>query len=65
MTISKGDTIHTPRFLDVKIHKVFDSIFEMYAEGYTEPTHYINDTYVICGKSLGNNRMIFAAALKR
>lgn len=64
-TIHVGDYIRTPRFLSVKIEAVFDCEDAMRAAGYTEPTHFQDDDYVVLGKSLGFNRMSFAAAFKR
>jgi hypothetical protein len=59
-----GDYVVTPRFLTVKIEEVFPDTASMRHEGFTEPTHYENPEYTICGKSTGFNRMIFAAAKK-
>jgi hypothetical protein len=59
--MKKGEWIETPRFCKVKIKKVFRSNERANKEGYTEPTHYRNNEYYIRGKSIGNNRMIFAA----
>lgn len=60
-SIKKGDYVETPRFLKVKIEKVFKNADNAKKQGYTEPTHYENDQYGIVGKSLGENRMTFAA----
>lgn len=62
--IKVGDYVKTPRFLTVRIHKVFESEEEMYQAGYTETTHYVNDDWEICGKSIGVNRMRFVACRK-
>lgn len=62
--IKAGDYVRTPRFSTVRIHKVFESEEEMYQAGYTETTHYVNDDWEICGKSIGVNRMRFAACRK-
>ena len=59
--MKKGDYIETPRFLKVKIQKVFRSNERAIKEGYTEPTHYRNSEYHIRGKHTGLNTMIFAA----
>jgi hypothetical protein len=58
--MKKGDLVNTPRFCKVKIEKVFRSNERANKEGYTEPTHYRDSEYMIRGKSIGNNRMIFA-----
>ena len=57
-----GDSVKTPRFLTVKIQEVFSSVIDMEKAGYTEPTHY-DGLYEIKGKHIGENRMIFAAAM--
>lgn len=59
--MKKGDWVETPRFLKVKIEKVFRSNERACKEGYTEPTHYRDNDYYIRGKHIGPNRMIFAA----
>lgn len=64
-TIHVGDYIHTPRFLRVAIEAVFDSEEAMRAAGYTEPTHFRDDDYVVLGKSIDAYHMTFAAAFKR
>ncbi len=61
MEIKVGDYVRTPRFLEVRINEVFGSENEMRQAGYTEPTHYMNYEWSIRGKSIGINRMIFAA----
>jgi hypothetical protein len=63
-TIKAGDLIRTPRFLTVKIVKVFDNDREARQEGYTEPTHYDDAEYDIFGKHIELNRMTFAAVKK-
>lgn len=60
--MKKGDYIQTPRFLRVRIEEVFACPEELSEAGYNEPTHYKGDDHVICGKSIGENRMVFAAA---
>jgi len=62
--LKKGDWVETPRFLRVQIKEV---LFRSDAreQGFTEPTHYWDDpNYDIFGKSIGENRMIFAAVPK-
>lgn len=61
--IEAGDYVETPRFLTVKIQEVL-SREEARMKGYTEPTHYIDTQYDIRGKSIGLNRMVFAAIRK-
>lgn len=57
-----GDHVKTPRFLTVKIEKVFETEEEARKEGFTEPTHYNRkDGYDIVGKSLDVYHMLFAA----
>lgn len=63
--IHVGDYIRTPRFLSVQIEAVFDCEDAMRAAGYTEPTHFQDGDYLVMGKSIGLNRMCFAAAFKR
>ncbi len=60
----KGSLVHTPRFLSVMLSEVFASREDAMAAGFTEPTHYKSDYFDVLGKSLGYNRMTFAAALK-
>lgn len=62
MEIHAGDMIRTPRFCTVRIEAVFDSVDRMNSEGFTETTHYQSNEYVVCGKSIGVNQMVFAAA---
>lgn len=56
-----GDCVQTPRFLKVKISEIFENRNEACNAGFKEPTHYNfeNDGNVL-GKSIGENRMIFA-----
>lgn len=61
--MKKGDYIYTPRFCNVRIEEVFSDETVARENGYTEPTHY-NGEYEILGKSIGWNRMIFAAVKK-
>lgn len=62
--INPGDTIRTPRFLNVKIKEVFGSSAEASAAGYTEPTHFVDPHYEVLGKSLDLHHMVFAAAFR-
>ena len=63
-SIKSGDVVKTPRFLKVKIHKVFKSENNARKQGYTVTTHYDNSEYGILGKNIGENRMQFAAYTK-
>ena len=56
-----GEWIDTPRFCKVRIEEVFEDNGKAWKQGYTEPTHYKNENWHIRGKSIGTNRMIFAA----
>ena len=60
--MKKGDYVNIPRFLRVRLEAVYGCPEELYAEGYKEPTHYKSDAYTVLGKSIGDNRMLFAAA---
>lgn len=62
--MKKGDYVTTPRFLNVKIEEVFSSIEAAKEAGFVETTHYENSQYGILGRSLGLNRMEFAAYKK-
>jgi hypothetical protein len=67
MRIKQGEYIDTPRFCKVKIEEIFtyEERESAHTQGYTEPTHYNKDErYQILGKSLGDNRMQFAAIEK-
>lgn len=59
-----GDYVDTPRFCKVKIQEVFNTMATAAEFGYVEPTHYKNPDYVVLGKHIGTNRMIFAAVRK-
>ena len=61
--MKKGDMIHTPRFLNVCIEEVLTRA-EAKEKGYREPTHFENHAYDVFGKSIGQNRMIFAGVKK-
>lgn len=64
--IKVGDTILTPRFLNVTIEEVFETERELREAGYTETTHFEDPDrpYRVNGKHIGPNRMQFAAAKK-
>lgn len=62
--MKKGDYVMTPRFCTVQITEVYTNSFAAKEAGYTEPTHYMNEEWDIRGKSLGVNRMQFAAIRK-
>ena len=63
--IKVGDTIITSRFGAVVIRKVFDSLEEMTAEGYTNDSHYLDNDRAVFGKSLDTYHMVFAAAPRK
>nr|BEL00751.1 hypothetical protein DMOBY_06040 [Dehalococcoides mccartyi] len=60
MELQIGSTVQTPRFCTVKISALFNNVQTANECGFTEPTHFRDEDYFIWGKSLGNNRMIFA-----
>ena len=60
MKIYTGMKVATPRFGVVTIAEAFGSVSEAKTHNYTEPTHYQGDM-IILGKSIGINRMVFAA----
>ena len=60
--MKKGDWVKVPRFCSVKIEAVLTRE-EAGDQGYTEPTNYEGE-YEIFGKSIGENRMTFAAVIK-
>lgn len=62
--MKKGDYVYTPRFCTVKIEKVFRSEANARKAGFTEPTHFRDSKYGIYGKSLGIDKMVFAAFKK-
>ena len=62
--MEKGDFIRTPRFGTVKIQEVFQDYIEAGKQGFVEPTHYEDLEHDVLGKSLGTNRMVFAAINK-
>lgn len=61
MEIKLGDRVETPRFPTVKISAMFLTVEIANENGFTEGSHFRDEDYVIWGKPLGNNRMIFAA----
>jgi len=64
-TLKKGQYVSTPRFLTVKLDKVFSNQKNALNAKYTEPTHYDNNpAYGILGKHIGPNRMTFAGYKK-
>ena len=60
-----GDYVYTPRFCMVQIESIFLSEELLKEAGYTEPTYNRDDDYIIRGKSISINHMIFAAAPRR
>ena len=62
--MKKGDYVRTPRFLNVRIEKVFKSEDNARKAGFTEPTHYNDPVYGIYGKVVSQYEMIFAAFKK-
>lgn len=62
MEIKIGDKVQTPRFLTVRIAAIFENVELAESCGFTEPTHFRDEEYHIRGKSIGENRMLFAAA---
>lgn len=60
-----GDYVRTPRFLNVKISKMFQTENEARKNGFTETTHYWNDPeYGVLGKMTDLNQMVFAGYMK-
>ena len=62
--LKEGDDLYSPRFCWITIKKVYDTVADLFAAGYSEPTHIWNDRWDIRGKSLDMNHMDFAAAPK-
>lgn len=58
-----GGYIHTPRFLNVRIDDIISSDVASQI-GFVEPTHYKHERFYVRGKSIGENRMIFALVRK-
>jgi len=58
-----GQYVKTLRFCRIKIDAVFsaDAKEAAVSAGFTEPTHYQDIDWIVYGKSIGQNRMIFAA----
>ncbi len=61
MKVNIGDIAMTPRFLNVRIAAIFESVELADSCGFTEGTDFRNEEYHIRGKSIGENRMLFAA----
>lgn len=59
--MEKGQYVQTPRFLEVKIEEVFESVKEAEKKGYVEGTDYRDPDWHVRGRFLGENRMCFAA----
>ena len=59
-----GDIIRTPRFCSVRISELFETEEQLSEAGYTEPTYWEDNTFVVKAKSLDMYHMRFAAALK-
>lgn len=55
-----GDYIQTPRFCQVRVSAVFANFDDCYACGFTESAHVAGKDFLVYGKSIGVNRMIFA-----
>jgi hypothetical protein len=64
LTMKIGDRVETPRFMTVKINRIFENRIQAHEQGFKEPTHYQSDEYHIYGKTIGANTMIFAAVKK-
>lgn len=64
MKLKKGDIVYSPRFCHLEIQKVFQSEAAARKAGFNEQTDYKDRDYGILGKSIGMNRMIFAAYRK-
>ena len=62
--MKKGDYVRTPRFLNVKVEKVFRSEENAKKAGFTEPTYYDDCEFGVAGKVIGVNRIIFAGYKK-
>lgn len=61
MEIKLGERVSTPRFLKVRIAAMFESVELAESCGFTEGTCYRDEEWHIRGKSIGDNRMLFAA----
>lgn len=59
-----GDMIKTPRFCTVIIEEVFEDETQLREAGYTEPTYFKSNEYVVLGKSLDMFHMKFGTAKK-
>lgn len=62
--MKKGDYVMTPRFCAVKIEDVYENEDVCRMNGFNESTHYRDYAYGVLGKSIGVNRMVFAAYKK-
>ena len=60
-----GDMVRTPRFCTVIIEEMFDNETQLREAGYTEPTHFWSNNYVVLGKSLDKFHMTFGTAKKQ
>lgn len=56
-----NETVMTPRFCTVRIKEIFNSRQVATEAGYTEPTFYRENGWIVLGKSVEVNRMIFVA----
>ena len=61
--IKVGDKVKTPRFSTCVIAEVLNRT-EAAEKGFTEPIHFEDEHYDVFGKSIGENRIIFAAVRK-
>ena len=62
--LKKGDSLYSPRFCTIWLDEVFDSVEELRAAGFNEPTYFNNKRWEIRGKSIDMYHMLFAAAPK-
>lgn len=62
--LKKGDIVYSPRFCHLELYEVFENRAAAQKAGYSEPTGYSDSEYGILGKSIGLNKMIFAAYRK-
>jgi hypothetical protein len=62
MKIQIGDKVQTPRFCTVRIAAMFENVKLAEDCGFTNSTDFRDEDYHILGKSIGENRMLFAAA---
>lgn len=59
--MKKGDFITTPRYGEIRLQAVYESLEEARKAGYKEDTWYKDPAYGILGKDLGKDLMAFAA----